>query len=371
MSEDAYVVQQIRLENLKAGEAREVVKLLEAVHEDLIAVLPKQGTDWSRERYARILAAYSDAVDSLYANGVLPKLEQDGLSFVVRNLRIQVQNLEEEAAESTLAAQFRAAHENGELVTSSVSANAIHTAALSKPFEGKIMQQWANELSRTEKTQISNALRVAWVEGEGLDKAAARISPIMRQSRNNIATITRTYYGHLATETRTALWDQNSDIIEHQLWDSVLDNRTTADICGPRDQLAYTLKQEPIDHSLPWLGGPGQAHWNCRSAAYPIVKGVKRNVQRPAVVAGSNYERGDNLTRTGRVRKNLKTNRDKGIYKETTVREGTTWLDVMRRQPKAYQEDVFGVVKAKAFRDGSWTPGERFVAPNPQPLVNY
>lgn len=253
----------------------------------------------------------------------------------------------------------------GAIVTTNLSPQAIYTAATSEPMQGKLMTEWATQLSRKEKGLVSSSLRQAWIEGESISRSAERISRVTAGSRRDLAAITRTYYGHLAAETRDAVWDENSDIVEGITWDSILDGRTTTDICGPRDQKKYSLKGEPIDHNLSYMGGPGQAHWNCRSMSFPSITGVKPKVQRQAVGAGANYTRGDNVTRTGKVRTNSARNRKSGILKETTVSQATDYEKWLGNQPKAFQEDVLGVAKAKAFRSGDWKLGTKFTPQNP------
>ena len=55
-------------------------------------------------------------------------------------------------------------------------------------------------------------------------------------------------------------------------WVSTLDARTT-EICRIRDGLKYAVgTHKPIGHLVPWLGGPGRAHWQCRSASVPVLK---------------------------------------------------------------------------------------------------
>jgi hypothetical protein len=257
------------------------------------------------------------------------------------------------------------------LINSTLSPEAIYAAANVEPMQGKLLVQWASGLKAKEKRLISAALRQSWIEGESVDKAAKRLEPIFSASRRDLKAITRTYYGHLAAKTRDQVWENNSDIVEGIYWDSILDGRTTTDICGPRDQLKYTLSGEPIGHSMPYLSGPGQAHWNCRSMSMPIIKGIEPAIRRPAVGAGKNYERGDRTTRTGRVRTNSADNRRRGIFKDTTVSHNTDYEKWLKKQPVAFQQDVLGVAKAKAFRSGEWSLGEKFSPENPITIEDY
>jgi hypothetical protein len=433
---DKYIQQAVRLENLKRGEARKVVRLLEGVHDDLLKKLDV-GTDWSKKRYEQYTVAHSQALDQVFNNKILPDLNESGLEFTLRNIDYHNSNLvdavtgqytltdkalRQEFAEwlaerhdygvttkrkrvasamrhikqdllkappgKMPTAEFerflkdtkpgyvpgsgRPAGDPGEPIsTANVSASQIHSAAIAEPLKGRLMEEWVKDLSKKEIKQVNAQLRQAWIEGEAVNKAVKRLQPILKQTRNNLTAITRTYYGHLAAKTRDAVWQANSDLIDYQLWDSILDGRTTIEICAPRDQLKYTLGGKPIGHNLSYMGGPGQAHWQCRSMSYPVIKGQEPEAERQAVGAGKNYERGDNKTRTGRVRTNSKRARDRGLLKETKVKPGQTYEDWLKKQPKAFQEDVLGVARAKAFRDGTWKLGGKFKAVKPIKVKDY
>lgn len=257
------------------------------------------------------------------------------------------------------------------IVAANLSPEAIYTAAISEPFHGKVMERWARELIQKDKAAVSNILRQGWLIGESPGKMLEQIKPVLLRSRRDLMTITRTYYAHLAAQTKEAVWKNNEDLFRGYVWDSILDDRTTISICAPRDQKKYDLKHQPVGHTLPWGNGPGMMHWNCRSTSFPLIKGVTRRVERQAISAGSEYERGDAWTRTGKHRVNSKYTRDKGIYKDTTVKVGTTYEQWLKKQPKAFQEDVLGVAKAKAFRSGKWKLGSKFTPQNPKTLKDF
>lgn len=349
---DPYIRHQIRIENLKEGEARKTVSMLNQTHQELLKRLESTNGVWTRERLVSVTAQYSTAIDMVYADSIIPDMQKTGLKFTEKNMAFHYTALEETAGETAA-------------VVSTLDPLAVYVAAVTEPMQGKVMSQWANELQITDKIRVSAELKTSWLAGENVNKAANRLRPILKLSRNNLASVTRTYYGHLAADTRNAVWRENSDIIEGVVWESILDNRTTQDICGPRDQTKYTLDGEPIKHGLQWLGGPGQAHWNCRSTSFPTIKGVKYTTNRTALSAGRNYQRGDNTTRTGRVRTNSKVARQKGIYKESQHRAATNYEGWLQNQPAAFQDDVLGIQKAKAFRSGAWTYGQKFKPQNP------
>lgn len=233
------------------------------------------------------------------------------------------------------------------------------------PLQGNPLKDWVAKISKTDAQLVDNVLRDAWKEGSTISQATRNLGAVFAQTRNQTMAVVRTYYGHMAASARDQLWKANDDIVEGVTWDSILDNRTTMNICAPRDQLPYTMKGEPIGHSYPWLGGPGNAHWQCRSHSFPIVKGVERRVQRQAIGSGKDYKRGDNKTRSGRVRKKTRDSVDKGIYTDSTAKVGTNYETWLKQQSAAFQDDVLGAAKGKAFREGRFKLGDKFIAQKP------
>ena len=113
------------------------------------------------------------------------------------------------------------------------------------------------------------------------------------------------------------------------------------------------MDNEPIDHDMEWEDGPGLIHFNCRSVESPWIKGEQVGGERPSVGAGENYKRGDNVTRTGRVRPLTARTVDKGTYKPEIKTTRTTYEGWLRSQPTDFVADALGSAqKAKAFKGG-------------------
>jgi hypothetical protein len=119
-------------------------------------------------------------------------------------------------------------------------------------------------------------------------------------------------------------------------WVSTLDTRTS-EICRLRDGLQYTTDtHKPIGHKVPWLGGPGRAHWQCRSSSVPVLKSWRE--------LGIDM---DELTPSTRA------SMDGQVPAEQTY---TEWL---RKQSAARQDEVLGPSRGKLFRTGG-LPMDRF-----------
>jgi len=273
---DSYIRHQVRIENLKEGEARTIAAFLKTVHQDLIEKLKSQDDPWTRARVVEATAAYQSAVEQVYKDSIIPSTRKDGLQFTQKNIGFHTKALTELSPSAA----------TGVVSVAAPTATSVFVAANAEPFKGKLFSQWTAELARSDVARVSQQLRVSWIEGESVSAAAERVSPILRKSENNLKTVARSYFGHLNYESRNEVFKANDDIVEGQVWTSILDGRTTQNICAPRDQKLYTMRGEPIGHELPWGEGPGQIHWNCRSLAIPKIAGVDEAYKRPAVGAG-------------------------------------------------------------------------------------
>jgi hypothetical protein len=361
-----------QLKNGKAGAGNTVSKVLASVfdsktlqpkydfEDDIINFLNSQKKGWKATRFFELSDGGAPVV-SFRTNG----------RGVAKSQYSEFTN--DAPSIAPPAAKANAAVNPGASVINTIqqSPAAIFQAANAKPLQGKLMAEWATQLKRKEVKAISDVLTQSWAAGESTGRAIPKLEAVFARAKADLATITRTFYQHMASETQRAVWKANEELIEAIQWDATLDNRTTVEICAPRDQLKYTLKGEPIDHSYPWLGGPGQAHWNCRSTGIPTIKGMKPGVERRAVGGGKEYERGDNKTRTGKVRKNSLGAKEKGIYKDQLIKPGTKYEDWLKRQPAAFQDDVLGKARGAAFRDGTYKLGEKFQAVNPKTMDQF
>lgn len=101
---------------------------------------------------------------------------------------------------------------------------------------------------------------------------------------------------------------------------STLDSKTSR-ICIARSGLEYNKDHRPVGHSLPYLGGPGRAHWQCRSSGLRLLKGQTKFSGTQSSADG---------------------------YVDANMTYGA-WL---KTQPAGVQDDVLGKARGKLFRDG-------------------
>lgn len=167
----------------------------------------------------------------------------------------------------------------------SVSADQVYTAALSRPFQGRLLREWASSVEAGRMAHVRNAVRLGYVEGETVDKIVRRIrgtreqgysDGVLERSRRELTAVVDTAVKHMAATTQERIREANKDIIASVQWVSTLDGKTST-WCRVRDGLKYTVgTHKPIGHKIPWLGGPGKIHWRCRSTSIPVTKSFRQ-----------------------------------------------------------------------------------------------
>lgn len=217
------------------------------------------------------------------------------------------------------------------------SANQIWSAVTTRPFSGRLMSEWFKDMERGAYNRMRDTIRLGYVDGTPTDKIIRQIrgtkalgfkDGIMGANRRGLETAVRTAVGHSAAAARMRTIEQNEDVVKGVIWRSTLDTRTSP-ICRPRDGKKYDLEHQPVGHSYTWMGGPSQAHPNCRSTAIPWLKSWKE-----LGIDLKEAPEGTRASLNGQVPADQTYN---------------TWL---RGQRAKVQDDVLGPTKGKLFRNG-------------------
>ncbi len=157
----------------------------------------------------------------------------------------------------------------------------VYAAAMSRPFQGRLLKEWAAGIEEQRMVRIRDAVRVGFIEGETNSQIIRRIrgtrearyqDGIIELDRRQAETIVRTAVQHTAAAAQEQMEGENADLLKAIKWSATLDARTSP-ICRVRDGKLFTPKDhKPIGHKLPWLAGPGRAHFRCRSARVMVLK---------------------------------------------------------------------------------------------------
>jgi SPP1 gp7 family putative phage head morphogenesis protein len=169
-----------------------------------------------------------------------------------------------------------------QLQVASVDVGQVYAASYARPMQGRLLKEWSASIEADRMTRIRDAIRIGYVENQTVTQIVQRIrgtqakgysDGIIEIDRRNAESIVRTAVSHTAAFARDRFYQSNADLVKGIVWCSTLDTRTSP-ICIARSGKRYDTKHKPIGHSFPWLGGPGMAHWGCRSSSTPILKGL-------------------------------------------------------------------------------------------------
>ena len=201
----------------------------------------------------------------------------------------------------------------------------VIAAATSRPFAGKVLKGWFQDLPTKSFDQVRRTIRQGYVDGLTTQQVVRQIrgsrtqTGIVNMSRRSAETAVRTAIAHTANVARGEVYRRNRRVIKSVEWVATLDSRTTA-VCRARDGKVY-----PVD-----TGPRPPAHAGCRSTTIPVLKslrdlGIKVDEKDVASTRAS---------MNGQVSSELNYDR---------------WL---RKQPVDFQDEVLGKSKAKLFRSG-------------------
>ncbi|MBT2333613.1 minor capsid protein [Variovorax paradoxus] len=164
-----------------------------------------------------------------------------------------------------------------------ISVEQAYAAALSRPFQGRLLQSWAGAIEPTRMQQIRNTVRDGFLQGKTTGqiiqavrgtRAKGYSDGILNRGRIEVEAVVRTAVSHTAAAAREEFYQANTDVIASLKWVSTLDTRTS-EMCRIRDGKQYSTDHKPVGHSVPWLQGPGRLHWRCRSSSAPITKSFR------------------------------------------------------------------------------------------------
>lgn len=222
-----------------------------------------------------------------------------------------------------------------------VSAEMAYSAALSRPFQGLLLREVWKDLGDKRMRLVRQTIAQGFVESRTTaqiirDLRGSRVrnyaDGLVNRSRREIETVVRTALGHHAGFVQDRVAEANSDLIKSVQWVSTIDLRTSREICLPRDGAQYTpVDHKPIGHSMPWLGGPGRAHWSCRSVQVFVTKSWSELTGIPGIPEFSPSSRAS---------------MDGQIAASTTYQR---WLG---KQSAARQDQVLGPTRGKLYREG-------------------
>lgn len=322
---DLVVFHQIMLQRYSAGVVRRIMNVLNDADQDIFARLQLALDDAPARTAGQVqyLQSMLESVRSLNA-----------AAYSALQGAVQADMAALAAVEVGFNSKLYGAMA-GRVPLAAVGADAAYAAAMSRPFQGRLLREVFPELGEARMRRVRDAVRVGFLAGKTSaqivrelrgTKAAGFADGVIEVDRRHLETVVHSALGHTAATARDQFLDANKTAIGSQLWLATLDGRTSK-ICIVRNNKRYTTgeKPKPIGHTIPWCTpsgcGPGRAHFRCRSTAIGLLKGQEALY-------------GVRASGDGPIDAN------------------TSYGDWLKRQTDFVQDEVLGVKRARLFREG-------------------
>ena len=254
---DEYIQRAIKIARVSDHEALKVAAGLKEVHNKILKRIASEYGELNSAKLKELNKVIVDLVVDHYRENVNMSVEEFAREVTQREIEWARKVMIERTAKRLVKPILSAAID----------------AAAGTAFQGSTFGTWFEQAGVSNVNRIVKSLNNAWLQGMSPAEAVRQVFTATQRSEADIKTLTRSYMAHLSIHAREQSLEPYKDLIGGYVWDSILDNRTTPEICGIRDQLAYDTDGNPIGHDLPWMNGPGRAHFNCRSNAIPFLKG--------------------------------------------------------------------------------------------------
>jgi len=254
----------------------------------------------------------------------------------------------------------------------------LKAIALSRPFEGRILKDWAATMQAEDLRRMHAAIQTGMVAGESSAAIARRVvgtnalagtDGVTQMTRRQVEAITRTAVNHIANSARDAFMQENADLVLSEVYVATLDARTTP-ICKALDGKTFPQGQGPR---------PPQ-HFNCRSLRVAVLDGEVLS-GRPFKASTTKQLLREYTDANGLERVTTRDALPRGTkgafdaFARKRVREltgrvpaSTSYNEWLKRQTREFQEDTLGVTKAKLFREGGLSL-DKFVTANGHELT--
>jgi len=181
----------------------------------------------------------------------------------------------------------------------------------------KTLDELFDQFSNTAKKEVRSQVFSGLAMGDTTQDIARNVyGMVNNRTRRQAETLVRTSANHVGNATRASFFEANDDVLQDYLYSATLDNRTTI-LCASRDGKRIP---ENEDWSVP-------AHFGCRSVHVPDVKDEYKIFK----------DGGKRASQFGQVSGKL------------------TYSGFLRRQSKAFQNEVLGLKRAQLFRSGKLT----------------
>jgi predicted ABC-type ATPase len=309
------------VERLKAGEARNVVKMIAAMAQELSAELEAgELSGLRRSEVEKFLKNASEIIRQHYTD-IAELSDFSSISATVQHAT---------ASSLEMVLGIDAVSLPSKFYTNSVNSNVM--------IEGSPTADWWRGQAENVVEQFVSNVRLGLTAGETNEQITRRIvgssgeAGILDVATRDARTLVHSSIQTVANDARRKTFEANSDIIKGIKQVSTLDGHTTI-ICVSYSGASWNLDYEPINgNDLPYNGGAPR-HWNCRSAEVPITKTFAElglaGVKEPPVSTRASVD--------------------------GQIAGDTTFEGFLRGKSIAFQDELLGAGRAELWRSGKIT----------------
>lgn len=277
---DELTAHAVDLQQYSDGVARRMIALLNRVDADLsaelAAALERMPADsFTVERLEALLGSVRQLNAAAYAS-VTEALQSELRAFAAYEAGYQ-SSLYQSVIPAAVQVRYSIA---------SVSPNQVYSAAMSRPFQGRLLKDWASNIEAGRMTKIRDAIRIGYVEGKTASeivrgirgtRAAGYADGLLQRPRRDLMAVVQTAISHTAQVARETFNDSNRDLIKAEVWRSTLDTKTSH-ACFPASTFALPVGD---------LKGVSRRFWNGDMAVVTTSSGkqIKATPNHPVLTA--------------------------------------------------------------------------------------
>lgn len=241
----------------------------------------------------------------------------------------------------------------------------------SQPFEGRTLKGWMERTAQADVQKMLTATKIGIVQGQTPTQVARSIigtqaarytDGIARKSFKDVESVILTLTNGVQNEAKQALYEENADIIERELYVATLDVRTTIE-CASFDGQTFPRGKGPIP----------PLHFRCRSLRVPYInpdnlrnRGFDSRTEKQLLQEYSAQSNIPNTTKRADLPRGHKGKFDefarmRGRQMVGQVPAQATYNEWLKTQSKGFQDQVLGPTRAEMFRNGDISL-DKFVA---------
>lgn len=251
--QDTLTTRSLLLEQVKGGMSNQVAKIYADILNDIEKIVLSSEVDISKVNKLINEVNKNLSLDFSSIGNQLIELAQDEEKFTVNMINNSV---------------------GINIASSLASAKVIEKIATQSIVEGAVLSSWFSSLNASLQFDIDREIKLGFVQGETTKEIRDRLQNRFKINAKNADSVILTATSTIANNIRESVYQENKSLFSEYVHTSVLDSRTTKNICAIRDGKRWDFAtKKPINHSLTFILPP--LHRNCRSTMLPIVKGWK------------------------------------------------------------------------------------------------